>query len=287
MGAGIAHTCARAEYNTLVSDVSQDHLQAGIERIFRFIDRGIERGKIEASEKRTVEEYLHGTLNLQEYSDCDLIIEAVPEQLEIKQDIFLKLDTIAAAYTIFATNTSSMKVSQLSTFISRPERFVGMHFFNPVPIMKLCEVIKTDATDKDVFDTAINFILSLGKTPIICKDTTGFVVNRLLTPYLLDAVRAFEAGIASVNDIDVAMKLGCGYPMGPLALIDYVGVDTVHHIAEIMAREFKLPQYQSPPLLKRMVKEGLLGRKSGCGFYSYYEEGAEANDRKLKEILLK
>jgi len=285
MGAGIAHTCARAGFTTFVTDKNQEILGKGINRIFSFIDKGIEKGKATLEERRTVEKNLTGVDKLEELIDCDLIIEAVPEVFQIKADIFQNLNNILPARCIFASNTSSLKISNLAEISGRKDKFVGIHFFNPVPVMNLTEVIKIEATKPEVFAEVLTFIKAIGKTPIVCQDSTGFVVNRLLTPYLLDAVRAFETRLASVTDIDTAVKLGLGYPMGPLTLIDYVGVETVHHTSEIMENEYHLPQYCPPALLRRMMDKGWLGKKSGKGFYVYSSTGAVGNDDELTALM--
>jgi 3-hydroxybutyryl-CoA dehydrogenase len=287
MGSGIAHTCARCGYQTTVLELDRELLQKGIDRIFKFIDKGIEKGKTTIKERETVECNLKGTTDTGELSGCDLIIEAIPENFSLKVSTFQALNKIAPPSVIFASNTSSLKISDLARNSGRIARFVGTHFFNPVPIMKLCEVVRIEETSDEVFSAVIDFIQSLDKVVVRCEDTTGFVVNRLLTPYLLDAVRAFEYGIASIRDLDNAMKLGLGYPMGPLALIDMVGVETVHHIAGIMAAEYKLPQYKVPFLLEEMIHKGWLGRKSGVGFYNYSQDEPVANDLALKALLEK
>ena len=284
MGAGIAHISAQAGFAAIITDIDKKTVDKGIDRIFSFIDKGIERGKTTLEDKNIVEKNLHGTMELGDFSNCDLIIEAVPEKIDLKKKVFSTLVPIVNADTIFASNTSSLKISELSEFTDRPDRFLGTHFFNPVPIMKLCEIVRTQKTSPDAFNSVCEFVTATGKVPISCSDTTGFVVNRLLTPYLLDAVRAFEAGLASVVDIDNAMMLGCGYPMGPLTLIDYVGVETVAHISGIMFREFNLPQYDTPVLLKKMVEKGWYGKKRKMGFYDYSGHEPCPNDEKLRVL---
>ena len=284
MGAGIAHVSARAGFKTLVADVDKNTLNRGIDRIFTFIDKGIERGKTTADERNIVESNLTGTIELDDFSACDLIIEAVPEKIDLKRDVFTSLKPILNEETILSSNTSSIRITALSEFTDRPDRFLGTHFFNPVPIMKLCEIVRTKKTSQETFNSVDNFVSAIGKTPISCTDTTGFVVNRLLTPYLLNAVRAFEAGLASIIDIDNAMMLGCGYPMGPLTLIDFVGVETVAHISGIMHCEFKLPQYETPALLKKMVEAGWYGKKSKMGFYDYSGGEPYPNDEELRTL---
>ena len=285
MGSGIAHTTARAGFTTIVREINRELLNKGIGNIYKRIERAVSKGKAEASEIETVKRHLSGTTELHDFSTCDLIIEAVPEKLELKRELFSELDKITGGNAIFATNTSSLKVSDIAEAVNRRDRFIGLHFFNPAPVMKLVEVIRTDDTSDETYKTCIDFVGKIGKTAVTCKDTTGFVVNRLLTPYLLDAVRALEAGTASVKDIDNGMKLGCGYPMGPLTLIDFIGVETVNHIAHIMHEEFKQPQYEPPKLLRKMVDKGWLGKKSGKGFYNYSGEEPAANDDDLMNLL--
>jgi len=285
MGQGIAQVCAGYGFSTFVTDVNEEILDKGIKRIFAYIDKGIDKGKATVEERRAVEKNLRGVISLNELKGCGLIIEAAPEVLQIKTEIFRALNNKVPPECIFASNTSSLKIRELAEISGRKNNFIGLHFFNPVPVMNLVEAVKMEEMPQKIFDDILTFIKALGKTPIVCQDSTGFVVNRLLTPYLLDAVQAFEAGLASVNDIDTAVKLGLGYPMGPLALIDYVGVETVCHIAEIMFKEFKLEQYRPPALLKKMKDKGWLGKKSGMGFYVYQASGMMGNDEGLKEIL--
>jgi len=285
MGAGIAHTSARAGFPTIVTDINRRELDKGLGRIFKFIEKGIEKGKTTEEEKEIVSKNLVGATELKELAECDIIIEAIPEELELKSKMFRAIDEIASTETIFTSNTSSIKITDLAKATNRANRFLGTHFFNPVPIMKLCEVVRIEETSDQSFVLVMDFIHALDKFPVVCRDTTGFVVNRLLTPYLLDGVRAFEKNIASINDIDNAMILGCGYPMGPLTLIDFVGVDTVHHISGIMTEEFKESQYKSPELLSRMIKNGWLGKKSGKGFYDYGSDTPIPNDSELRSLL--
>lgn len=284
MGSGIALTAARSGYSTLVRETGQELLNKGLDRIFAFIDKGIEKGKSTPEEKAAVSRNLSGTTRLEELEECDLIIEAVPENLKLKTELFRRIDRAFPAETIFTSNTSSLKITDLAKCTKRKDRFLGTHFFNPVPIMRLCEVVRIEETSEEAFSAVYNFIRSLDKTAVVCQDTTGFVVNRLLTPYLLDAVRAFEAGIASIEDIDQAMILGCGYPMGPLTLIDFVGVETVVHIAGIMSREFGLPQYEAPALLRKMSEKGWHGRKTRFGFFDYSGSEKSPNDDVLKSL---
>jgi 3-hydroxybutyryl-CoA dehydrogenase len=222
-----------------------------------------------AEQKSQAQSHLKGTTNMQDLADCDIVIEAIIENVEEKRKTHAQLDAIVKKDAIFATNTSSISVTELMTATKRPERFVGLHFFNPVPMMKMVEVVKTIATAPDVYDTAYEFAKKLGKVPVRTSDKTGFIVNRLLVPYLLDAIRAYEEGVGSITDIDEAMKLGCGYPMGPFTLLDFVGLDTTYYITHVMFDEFKEPRFASPPLLRRLVLAGWYGRKTGKGFYDY------------------
>ena len=271
MGAGIAQTAAMAGYETVVREMSDDLLAKGFGGIEKSLSKFAEKGSITADQQKEMRGRLKGTTSLEDLADCDIIIEAIIENLETKRETYLRLDDLCKSDTIFASNTSSLSITQMMTVTSpeRQQRFIGMHFFNPVPIMKLVEVIRTILTDPDVYEEAVGFASSLGKVPVRTDDRTGFIVNRLLVPYMLDAIRALEEGVASIVDIDNAMKLGCGYPMGPLTLGDFVGLDTTYYISEIMFNEFREKRFASPPLLKRMVMAGLYGRKSGRGFYDY------------------
>jgi 3-hydroxybutyryl-CoA dehydrogenase len=285
MGSGIAHVSAAAGYETIVREVDDGLLQKGLGKLYGFIDKSIARKKMSEFEKRQVSTHLRGTTDLSELKNCDLVIEAITENLELKNEQWKELDGMCGADTIFATNTSSLKVRDQAAATNRPDRFVGMHFFNPVPVMKLVEVVRTDQTGDEAFKAALSWVKSIDKVGVACIDTTGFVVNRLLVPYLLDGIRAYEAGIATVTDIDNAMMLGCGYPMGPLTLLDFVGLDTTHYIAGIMTDEFDMPQYHSPKLLQTMVDKGLMGKKSGKGFYDYSTGAPVPNDDELKGLL--
>jgi len=243
---------------------------AGIEKsLSRMVERGPAKGGLTAEQKTEAQSHLEGTLNMQDLADCDIVIEAIIENVEMKRKTYGQLDSIVKKDAIFATNTSSISVTELMTATKRPERFIGLHFFNPVPMMKLVEVVKTIATAPEVYDAAVDFGTKLGKVPVRTSDKTGFIVNRLLVPYLLDAIRAYEEGVGSITDIDEAMKLGCGYPMGPFTLLDFVGLDTTYYITHVMYDEFKERRFASPPLLKRLVLAGWYGRKSGKGFYDY------------------
>jgi 3-hydroxybutyryl-CoA dehydrogenase len=269
MGSGIAQVAANAGCQVTVREVSPQLVEKGLQSIDKNLQRLVDKGTLPQAERDKVRGRLRGTTNLEDLKDCDLVIEAIIEQLPAKRELWNALDKICPKTTIFASNTSSLSITEMATFTQRPDRFLGLHFFNPVPVMKLVEVIRTIATDPKVNEEVVAFALRLGKTPVRTTDRTGFIVNRLLVPYLLDAVRALEEGVGSVEDIDNSMKLGCGHPMGPLALLDFVGNDTTFYIANIMFDEFKEKRFASPPLLKRMVLSGWNGRKAGRGFYDY------------------
>ncbi len=269
MGAGIAQTAAQARFAVTVCEASAELLEKGLQSIEKNLERLFAKGTLNALERDAARRRLRGTTNLGEFSRCDLIIEAITEQLSAKQKLFSELDAICSPAAIFASNTSSLSITEMSAGTRRPDRFVGLHFFNPVPVMKLTEVIRTMATDPAVYEEVIAFVARLGKTAVRASDRTGFIVNRLLVPYLLDAIRALEEGAGSIADIDLSMKLGCDHPMGPFTLLDFVGLDTTYYIAEIMFDEFKERRFAPPPLLKRMLMAGWHGRKSGRGFYDY------------------
>jgi 3-hydroxybutyryl-CoA dehydrogenase len=269
MGSGIAQVAADSGYQTVVREVSEDLLQKGVASIERFLAKGVERGKLSEERKKEILGRIKGTLRFEDFAGADLVIEAVTENLEVKLETYAAIEKVAKPETILASNTSSLSITQLAAGTRRPARFVGLHFFNPVPLMKVVEVIPTIMTDPGVTTTVAGFARSLGKTPIEAPDKPGFVVNRLLVPYLLDAIRALEEGFGTKEDIDAGMKLGCGYPMGPFELLDFVGLDTTYYIANIMYEEFKEKRFAPPPLLRRMVLAGRLGRKSGRGFYEY------------------
>jgi 3-hydroxybutyryl-CoA dehydrogenase len=269
MGSGIAQVAAQAGCEVTVREVSQQLLDKGLQGIDKNLARLVEKGTLSAADRNQVRGRLRGTTNLEDLKDSDVIIEAIIEQLPAKRELWGALDKICPKPAIFASNTSSLSITEMATFTQRPDRFVGMHFFNPVPVMKLVEVIRTIATDPKVFDEMVAFGQRLGKTVVRTSDRTGFIVNRLLVPYLLDAVRALEEGVGSVEDIDNSMKIGCGYPMGPFTLLDFVGLDTTYYISIIMFDEFKEKRFASPSLLKRMVLAGWNGRKAGRGFYDY------------------
>jgi 3-hydroxybutyryl-CoA dehydrogenase len=277
MGSGIAQVCATAGFDVTVLEVEQKYLDkgfGGIEKsLAKFAERPVEKGGITPQQKDEIRARLKGTTNKADLADCDIVIEAIIENVEEKKKMCASIDSIVKKDAIFASNTSSISVTELLTAVKRPERFIGLHFFNPVPLMKLVEVVKTIATSPDVYDAAYEFAKKLGKVPVRTSDKTGFIVNRLLVPYLLDAIRAYEEGVGSIEDIDSAMKLGCGYPMGPFTLLDFVGLDTTYYITHVMYDEFKERRFASPPLLKRMVMAGWYGRKSGRGFYDYSDPG--------------
>ena len=271
MGAGIAQIAASSGYDVTVVEVSEDVLKKGLGGVEKSLAKFVEKGSLSAEQKDATLGRLHGTTNLEALQDADLIIEAIIENLQIKRETYAKLDAICKPETIFASNTSSLSVTEMMTATSaaRQQRFIGMHFFNPVPLMKLVEVIRTILTDEQVYEEAVAVAASMGKTVVRAGDKTGFIVNRLLVPFMLDAIRVYEEGLASVVDIDNGLKLGCNHPMGPLTLADFVGLDTTYYIANIMFDEFKEKRFAPPPLLKRMVQAGLHGRKSGRGFYDY------------------
>ena len=269
MGSGIAQVSATAGFRTVVCEVSEGALEKGMASIRTFLEGGVQRGKVTEEAMRTTLANLTATTRLEDLAGADLVVEAIVERIDAKRELFAKLEAICAPEALFASNTSSLSITEMSTFTKRPERFLGLHFFNPVPLMKLVEVVHTIRTDEATLATAVDWCGRIGKTVVRTGDSTGFVVNRLLVPYMLDAIRVYEQGLANRNDIDHAMKLGCGYPMGPLLLTDYVGLDTTCAIADIMFDEFKEPRFAAPPLLKRMVVAGLHGRKSGRGFYDW------------------
>jgi 3-hydroxybutyryl-CoA dehydrogenase len=274
MGSGIAQVAATAGFDTVVKEVSEDLIAKGFGGIEKSLAKFAEKGTITSDQQKDIRGRLSGTTSFGDLADCDIIIEAIIENLDEKRSTYKQLDAICKPETIFASNTSSLSITEMMTATSaeRQRRFIGMHFFNPVPLMKLVEVVKTILTDADVYEQAVDFGKKLGKVPVRAGDKTGFIVNRLLVPYMLDAIRALEEGVGSIVDIDNAMKLGCGYPMGPFTLGDFVGLDTTYYIAEIMFNEFREKRFAPPPLLKRMVLAGLYGRKSGRGFYDYTKD---------------
>jgi 3-hydroxybutyryl-CoA dehydrogenase len=269
MGSGIAQVCAASGYKTIVREVEDPLLKKGVGRIEKFLSDGVEKGKVTADAKQQTLGNLSGTTKLDDLKDCDLIIEAIIENIDEKTKAFEVLDGVVGDRTIFCSNTSSLCITELAAKTKRPDRFAGLHFFNPVPLMKLVEVIRALTTSDETYQQVFAFAQSLGKEPITAPDKPGFIVNRLLVPYLLDAIRAYENGLGTLEDIDKGMKLGTGYPMGPFTLLDFVGLDTTYYIANIMFDEYREPAYAPPPLLKRMVLAGRLGKKSGRGFYEY------------------
>lgn len=272
MGSGIAEISAKAGLETWVREVNDQFAEKGKASITRSLDKAVEKGKLESSARDAALGKLKFTTSLEDLKDCDLIIEAVTEDLQLKNEMFRTLDGVCPPHTIFASNTSSLTVADMAAATKRPDRVLGLHFFNPVPVMKLVEVVRTIATSDESYQTAFAFARKIGKDPVEAKDTSGFIVNRLLVPYMLDAIRCLEQGLASIEDIDKSMQLGTGYPMGPFVLADFVGIDTLYRIAEIMFEEFREARFAPPPLLKRMVTMGYFGRKSKRGFYDYAGE---------------
>ncbi len=272
MGSGIVQVCAQAGYDVVAREIEEEYWKKAFGKIEGFLQKAVDKEKISSADKDAALSRMSGTTSLDDLADCDLVIEAVVEDIEVKNEAFGELDEICPEHTIFASNTSSLTIVEMAAATARPERVIGLHFFNPVPIMKLVEVVRAITTGQETFDRAWAFAESLGKIPIAAKDNSGFVVNLLLVPYLLGAVRALESGVASVEDIDKGMVFGCGHPMGPLTLLDFVGIDTTYRIAEIMFDEYKQEVYAAPPLLRKMHLAGYHGRKSGKGFYDYSGE---------------
>jgi 3-hydroxybutyryl-CoA dehydrogenase len=269
MGGGIAQVVAQSGYAVTVVEADQALLDRGLQGIHRSLDGLVDKGRLAADQRDATRGRLAGTVRLEDLAGVDLVIEAITENPAVKKETFARLDRICPAHAVLASNTSSCTITELAAATKRPAQVLGLHFFNPAPVMKLVEVIRTILTGDPAFRTAVTFVQSLGKTPVAAQDTTGFVVNRLLVPYLLEAIRLLESGVASKEDIDQAMKLGCGYPMGPFTLLDLVGLDTTLYVAEVMFQEFREPRFAPPPLLRRMVMAGHLGRKSGKGFYDH------------------
>ena len=269
MGSGIAQVCAHSGYRTIVREVDDALVKKGLGRIEKFLAGSVARNKISVEDRDRALANLSGTTRAADLTDADLVIEAIVENLDAKRQMFAELDDVVRDETVFASNTSSLCIAELASATRRPDRFMGLHFFSPVPVMKLVEVIRGLATSDETFQRGFTFAQSLGKDPVTAPDRPGFIVNRLLIPYLLDAVRAYESGVGTIEDIDKSMTLGCGHPIGPFTLLDFVGLDTTYYIANIMYDEFRDPVYAAPPLLKRMVLAGWLGRKSGHGFYVY------------------
>ena len=272
MGSGIAQVSAQAGYDVIVREVTKEFFDRGYKRIEGSLAKFVEKGKMQASDRDAALGRIKGTTNLSDLKDCDIVIEAIVENMGEKTKIYKELDGICAPNTIFASNTSSLPIGDMSAVTKRRDRFCGMHFFNPVPLMKLVEIVRAIDTSEETYQAAKSYAESVGKTVVTAKDTPGFVVNVLLVPYLLDAVRLLERGVASKEDIDQGMVLGCGHPMGPLTLLDYVGLDTTYYIAEIMFQEFKDSHYAAPPLLRRLVEAGYHGRKAGRGIYTYEQK---------------
>jgi len=269
MGSGIALVSAQAGFPTVVREVTPELVEKGLKGIEKNLARLVEKGTVTEAARGEIRGRLKGVTSLDELKDCDVVVEAIIEQLPAKRELFASLDSLCPLHTIFASNTSSLTITEIAAATRRAQRFVGLHFFNPVPVMKLVEVVKTIATDPAVYEEMVTFGAKLGKTPVRANDGGGFIVNRLLVPYLLDAIRALQEGVGSVVDIDNSMKFGCGYPMGPFTLLDFVGLDTTYYISQIMFDEFKEKRFAAPPLLKRMVLAGWHGKKTGRGFYDY------------------
>ncbi|MGH7276837.1 MAG: 3-hydroxyacyl-CoA dehydrogenase family protein [Candidatus Rokuibacteriota bacterium] len=269
MGGGIVQVSAQAGFQVLFVEANDDLVKRGLGRLRETLEGLAAKGKLDAKAKDETLARIAGTTRLEDLKSCDLVVEAMTENQPLKNETFAKLDRICPPHAILATNTSSCNVTAMAAATRRPGQVLGLHFFNPVPLMKLVEVVRTILTDEAAVRVATDWVSAVGKTPVQTKDSTAFIVNRLLVPYLLDAIRVYEGGLASLEDVDAAMKLGCGYPMGPFTLLDLVGLDTTMYVAEVMFEEFREPRYAPPPLLKRMVMAGRLGRKTGRGFYTY------------------
>src|SRR3954467_11395304 len=284
MGSGIAPTAGTAGVDGMVLEADQKFIEKGFGGIEKSLAKFAEKGKLK-EDASAIRGRLKGTLKKGDLADCDIVIEAIVENPALKKAMYAELDGIVKKDAIFAPNTSSISITELAAATERPERFIGLHFFNPVPLMQLVEVVRTITTAPDVFESAYAFAKKLGKTPVRTSDKTGFIVNRLLVPYLLDAIRAYEEGVGSITDIDAAMKLGCGYPMGPLTLLDFVGLDTTYYITHVMYDEFKERRFAAPPLLKRLVLAGWYGQKSGKGFYDWSDpKNPKPNDAALRGL---
>ena len=278
MGSGIAQVAAASGYDTVVREVNDEALEKGLSSIEKNLDRAVEKEKMDEGARDEVLDRIEGTLELSDLADRDIVIEAVVEDLDVKEDVFRQLDELCGEGTIFASNTSSLTITEMAAVTERPDRFVGLHFFNPVPVMRLVEVVRQGGTSDATFEAAYEFAESLGKEPVACRDNSGFIVNRLLVPYMMDAIRAYENGVGSIEDIDQAMELGTGYPMGPFTLGDFVGLDTLCKIGDIMFDEYREKRFAPPALLRRMVTAGLYGRKTGEGFYDYSGDSPVVSD---------
>jgi 3-hydroxybutyryl-CoA dehydrogenase len=279
MGSGIAQTAAQSGYETVVVEVEQKFLDKGLTGIDKSLGKFVEKGKLSQADKDSCMNRLKGSTSLKDLAECDIVIEAITENPQVKKETYAAIDSFVKKDAIFASNTSSLTITELSMATARPKQFVGMHFFNPVPLMKLVEVVRTILTTDETFNTAFEFAKSLGKEAVACRDNSGFIVNRLLVPYILDAIRAYEEGVGSIEDIDKAMQLGCGYPMGPFTLLDFVGLDTTYYITHVMFDEYREKRFASPALLRKMVLAGRFGRKTGAGFYEYSGEKPVPFDR--------
>lgn len=269
MGSGIVEVCARSGFDVIVGEMNDDLLRAGLARVNKSIERGVSRGKIDADEARAILAHIRGAAEPEDFVPVDLVIEAVTEDIELKQRIFRRLDAIVGPEVILASNTSSISIAALAAVTKRPDRVLGMHFFNPVPVMALLELVRGILTSDETLAAAQDIGARLGKTTVVAKDSPGFIVNRLLIPYIIDAIKLYEAGLATKEDIDAGVKLGLAHPMGPLTLTDLVGLDTTLAVADVLYAEYGEPRFKAPPLLRQMVTAGLLGRKSGRGFYTY------------------
>lgn len=269
MGSGITQVCAQAGYQVVVSEINDELLNKGLSSISKSLTRSVDKGKLSQQDKDTTLARIKGTTNTGDFADCDLVIEAAIENMDLKKKLFAELDKICSKQSILATNTSCLSIIDMAMVTAKPDRVLGLHFFNPVPVMRLLEVVKTIATSDETLETGKNFGKSLGKTIVIAQDTPGFIVNRQLMPFLLNAIRMLDAGVATREDIDTAINLGLNHPMGPLALADLIGIDTIYFVSSAIYEELKEPQYAPPPLIKKMVSAGWLGRKTGKGFYEY------------------
>ena len=280
MGSGIAQVSAQAGFDTVVVEVEQKFLDKGMSGIDKSLGKFVEKGKMSADDKSKCMSRLKGSTSLKDLAECDIVVEAITENPQVKKETYSAIDSIVKKDAVFASNTSSLTITELSMATARPKQFVGLHFFNPVPLMKLVEVVRTILTSDDAFNKAWEFAKAVGKEPVACRDNSGFIVNRLLVPYLLDGIRAYEEGVGSIEDIDKAMMLGCGYPMGPFTLLDFVGLDTTYFITDVMFNEYREKRFAAPALLRKMVLAGRFGRKSGAGFYDYASGAPVPFDRK-------